>query len=59
VTCALLALAIHAGVAFAAPPELTTTLRAKDQALLDGIALGDRALWARTLNRGTVYVLRI
>lgn len=38
------------------PIPLEATLRAKDQALLDAIAPGDRALWERTLADDAVYV---
>lgn len=48
----LLALAI----AGPAGDSLETTLRAKDQALLDAIAPGDRALWERSLAKDAVYV---
>ena len=34
----------------------TATLRAQTQALLDGIAVGDRALWERTLDPRATYV---
>lgn len=35
---------------------LETTLRARDQALLDAIAPGNRALWERTLTDDAIYV---
>ncbi len=53
---ALLALAAHAAPPSTAPPALIARLRAKDQALLDAIAPGDRALWDRTLTANAVYV---
>ncbi|NKJ19579.1 DUF4440 domain-containing protein [Dyella sp. SG609] len=45
-------------LALAGPADapLETTLRAKDQALLDAIAPGDRALWERTLADDAIYV---
>jgi hypothetical protein len=46
------------GLASAAPArdDLSAELRARDQALLDAIAPGNRALWERTLAQDAVYV---
>lgn len=40
----------------AAPPALLALLRARDQALLDAFAPGDRGVWERTLTPDAVYV---
>jgi hypothetical protein len=48
----LLAAALDAG----APEALAAQLRARDQALLDAIAPGDRALWDRELAPDAAYV---
>jgi ketosteroid isomerase-like protein len=52
----LLVLAAQATAASNAPPELVSLLRSKDQALLDAIAPGDRAIWDRTLTPDAIYV---
>src|SRR5262245_31971898 len=39
-----------------APSALVSHLRSKDQALLDAVALGDRAVWERTLSADAIYV---
>jgi hypothetical protein len=46
------ALALHA----ASPHALTVQLRARDQALLDAIAPGDRAIWEKALWSDATYV---
>lgn len=48
--------ALLAGALVSAPPSTAATLRAKDQALLDAIAPGNRRLWDQTLASGAVYV---
>jgi hypothetical protein len=53
---ALLALALGASAADAAPSKLVMQLQSKDQALLDAIAGGDRATWERTLTPDAIYV---
>lgn len=52
----MIALLLALSMAGPAGDSLDTTLRAKDQALLDAIAPGDRALWDRTLTKDAVYV---
>jgi ketosteroid isomerase-like protein len=52
----LLAVALQAAFSPAAPASDLAQLRAKDQALLDAIAPGDRTLWARTMTSDAVYV---
>jgi hypothetical protein len=52
----LLILAAEVAAAPSAPPDLVSLLRAKDQALLDAIAPGDRAVWDRTLTPEAIYV---
>jgi hypothetical protein len=55
----LLALAVLTPLpALAAPasPALVAELRAKDQALLDAIAPGDKAVWERALSADAIYV---
>jgi hypothetical protein len=55
----LLASAVLASAAPTAPgpyDALTAALRAKDQALLDAIASGERPIWDRTLTPDAVYV---
>jgi hypothetical protein len=42
--------------AHAAPPDVAAQLRAKDQALLDAIAPGDKAVWEAALAPEAVYV---
>lgn len=51
-------IALLAGLALAtsAPPSLEKTLRARDQALLNAIASGDRALWDRALTPDALYI---
>jgi hypothetical protein len=47
----------EAAAAAAAPPSrLAIELQAKDQALLDAVATGDRATWERTLTAEATYV---
>ncbi len=57
-TIAVLAgLSLCAAAAAAAPgAELTAQLRAKDQALLDAVAPGNRGLWDRTLTPDALYI---
>jgi hypothetical protein len=43
-------------LALAAASTLATQLQSRDQALLDAIALGDRATWERTLTPDAIYV---
>jgi len=50
------AAAVSAALIAAAPPSLVQDLRAKDQALLDAIAPGDRAAWGKTLTADAIYV---
>lgn len=52
----MITLLLTLAMAGPAADSLETTLRAKDQALLDAIAPGDRALWERTLTKDAVYV---
>jgi ketosteroid isomerase-like protein len=52
----LLAMMVEAGPAQAAPSKLAIELQAKDQALLDAVATGDRATWERTLTPDATYV---
>lgn len=52
----MIALLLALSLAGPAEAPLETTLRAKDQALLDAIAPGDRALWERTLADDAIYV---
>jgi hypothetical protein len=51
-----LALALEASAAQATPSKLAIELQAKDQALLDAVATGDRATWERTLTPDAIYV---
>jgi ketosteroid isomerase-like protein len=51
-----LAMIAQAAMVAAPSTDITATLRAKDQALLDAIAPGDRALWDKTLTDDAVYV---
>jgi hypothetical protein len=53
---AFLAAAISAALIAAPLSALTQVLRAKDQALLDATAPGDRATWDRTLTADAIYV---
>ena len=54
---ALLAgIALQAVAAVNAPVELSRTLRARDQRLLDAIAPGDRKVWEEALTQDAVYV---
>jgi ketosteroid isomerase-like protein len=53
---ALLAPVVSAGLISGAPAALVQSLRAKDQALLDAFAPGDRATWVDTLTADAVYV---
>src|SRR5450755_4245365 len=53
---AFLAAAISAALIAAPPSSLAQVLRAKDQALLDATAPGDRATWDRTLTADAIYV---
>jgi hypothetical protein len=50
----VLTLALQAAPAQATP--LSALLREKDQALLDAVATGDRAVWERTLTADATYV---
>ena len=52
----LLSLVLQASAAQAVPSKLAIELRAKDQALLDAVAPGDRATWERTLLPDAIYV---
>ncbi|MGO4701289.1 DUF4440 domain-containing protein [Dyella sp. 2RAB6] len=52
----MIALILAVALAGPAATSLETTLRAKDQALLDAIAPGDRGLWERTLADDAIYV---
>ena len=52
----LLAFAAQSAIASCAPIPLASALRAKDQALLDAIAPGNRALWEDALAPGAIYV---
>lgn len=52
----LAAAALLAAASPAPPPALVAEFRARDQALLDGVGKGDRALWDRTLAAEAVYV---
>jgi hypothetical protein len=53
---AFIAAALSAALISSAPPALVKSLRAKDQALLDATAPGDRATWDRMLAADAVYV---
>jgi hypothetical protein len=52
----LVSLVLQAGAAQAGSSRLATQLQEKDQALLDAIAIGDRAPWERTLLPDAIYV---
>jgi hypothetical protein len=52
----LAAAALQAAASSGPPPALVAAFRARDQALLDAIAPGDRALWDRTLAADALYV---
>ena len=52
----LFALALQMAAFTSPPPSLVSLLRAKDQALLDAVAAGDRATWERSLTPDAFYV---
>jgi ketosteroid isomerase-like protein len=52
----MIAIALAAALGASQPDPLAADLRAEDQALLDAIAPGDRALWDRLLAPDAVYV---
>jgi Domain of unknown function (DUF4440) len=52
-----LAAALAASVSFAAPPpSLVAEFRARDQALLNAVTSGDRAVWDRAMDPDAIYV---
>ena len=52
----IVALALAAALGAASPAGLADELRARDQALLDAFAPGDRAIWEKALWSDATYV---
>lgn len=52
----MIAILAAAALGAAPAPGLVAAFRARDQALLDGVGKGDRALWDRTMAADAVYV---